>query len=428
MSNLSLKEGVLNQVGTYSSIAANNGNSKKTSSLSSLNNSKDPIPFLMDIIVLLGGAAAINKLIDKLFPQVISQVEIQLKQILLTQVDNLPNSNAPISSISILSNGMDVPLKHLDVYDKYKIGANDPSYGSIMYPPNSFDNKIKTQVMTSSTAVNVNGFNTTYNQNTESFNFQLPQQSNIGVFLTGYINSIQLINKTEFILTLLDMVFGTFSFLRKKSVQRLIEEEKLNKIIEGITTEQTNEDVYTLTKEQLEEIDGIAKMKSNGIMSVDVGCGYADIILNEGDFNNTLSTLNTTMSPSNVLLDSFDTATSHNTGNKSSMKDGFIKYLIKCMTTLIVRSLLLTPQMIIFRILIQTITHKTSQPTQSTADELKKIKQYVDTIAHGSKGTIVKTIFDFTVKMVTQLVKTSSQKILQEKTKMYFKILTSLRP
>ena len=104
---------------------------RKKDSFSSVNNKKETIPFMLDVLKSVGGTEAVKILVAGLLTKVVKKSEPKLKTTLKKQF-NQSNSNEPLPTSEVV---MDVDK--LDVNGKLKISPDDSSKGgNLLYSNN----------------------------------------------------------------------------------------------------------------------------------------------------------------------------------------------------------------------------------------------------------------------------------------------------
>src|ERR1035437_3766957 len=135
------KKNVFTTIGAYTSLKQEKTLPDTTNSYPSVNNKKDIVPFLLDVLKVVVGSEALKQLTGELFTNLIAGVEPQMKSSLTKQTvqynagDSLPTG--------FKTTGINVPVKDIDVYSKLKTDPNS-AHGSLLYDntkPNFFNKK-----------------------------------------------------------------------------------------------------------------------------------------------------------------------------------------------------------------------------------------------------------------------------------------------
>ena len=136
MSLIGRKKNIFNTISSIKSFNENDRKVRTNDSLSSLNNKKDSLSFLLDLIFVLIGSGGFIKLIGGLFSNVFDEAQPQIQQQILNNLTT-PLSNKLLSSTSF-NNGLILPLSYIDIFNKLKTDPNS-NIGNVIYGINSFD-------------------------------------------------------------------------------------------------------------------------------------------------------------------------------------------------------------------------------------------------------------------------------------------------
>ena len=79
MGNIDNKRNVFNQIGALTSVKDNQNVPNPRDSISSINNSKEIVPFLLDLLVVMVGSEQLKSVVGELMTGFIRNVEPKLK-------------------------------------------------------------------------------------------------------------------------------------------------------------------------------------------------------------------------------------------------------------------------------------------------------------------------------------------------------------
>ena len=191
------KRNVLTQLGALNSIKDNQNVPNPNDSISSINNTKEIVPFLLDLLVVLVGSEKLQTTVGELMTAFVRNVEPKLKEELKNQtIDFNFDQTLPTSFNTI---GISTPAKDIDTYEKLK---TDPASqeGSLLYNdnPNDFDVKSYAAATNAGTEVIFNNTKILFNTVSDSFEYKPANPSQtIGEFTNDYIDGLTIINEKE---------------------------------------------------------------------------------------------------------------------------------------------------------------------------------------------------------------------------------------
>jgi len=434
------KKNIFTQIGALTSI----GNSTipdTTNSLSSVNNTKEIVPFLLDMLTVIIGSEVLQITLGQLMTGYVRSVEPTLKTALKTQLIGF-NSNQKLPS-SFVNNGYELDTKNVDIYGKTR---NDPNsdVGILSYPdnPNAFDNKLYQAQNAPGTDIPYKGNNSTdvmkmnYNDTTDTVNFKpTNSEQTIGDFTSNYIDSLTLIDEKTFVTSIVNAIFGTTTTNENKTIQTALIEEKINATIQKIIN---NDDNIDITNDELSQLQINAQNKVNGVEYYDVGCGQIpnNVSLNDlyglitGTTGNT-DPLTVGNAYLNTLAQGFKNTDNTNAQSKANdnsqaIKDSFFKKLINIIVNILVTAITMVPQVRAIMAIISGFKNHNSIDFGDPIDDIKKNHNLVNCLANSAKESINKFLFDLIKKELLKLVIPVTKIILREKINQYIAILLSL--
>lgn len=424
------KKTIFTEIGAYNSAKDNIEIPENTNSLSSINNSKEPVPFFLDLLTTLNGSQALQNTTGELMTSFVKDVEPTLKDDLKKQTTNF-NSDSTVTSGFV--NGYRINATDIDSFGKLK---TDPAsqMGGVLYADNdnNFDKKSYEAIINPGTDVEYNGLDIKYNESDDTFTYKPTNSSvTIGDFFNIFISGLIIINYNEFTSRVLNLIFGTISSNQNKTEQQLIAEEKLTKTLEKYVSESES---TIITDDELIDIEKKAKNKLDGINYVDVGCG---LIRNNVTLN-TLDDLITNTKNSNDpygvgvqygnLIDNSgdDEQSEGSKKNKGTIKDGFFKKLINNIVMILVESVTVTPQIRALFAIYNGMKNNDNLEVNDPVTDLNNQQNLVNCLTKTTKATINEFLFDLIKKEMLKLIIPVSKAILMEKVNQYINIIKSL--
>lgn len=436
MSLVDDKKSIVNQISVFTSIGKKVEIPDSNSTLPSLNNKNEPVPFMLDLLTVMVGSQALERTTGQVMTGYVRTAEPQLKTSLVKQTTT-PNSNQNLSAG--FTSGYNIPMKSVDVHGKLK---TDPSSntGTLIYGDNAnnFDKSMYNAIQNAGTDV-THGSGSgaiimNYNKTTDTIKVKPVNSSQtIGAFTGAFIAGLTLINEKEFTSRVVDSIFGTVSASQKKSLTQLKNEEAYNMTLDKISKDDSSLD---LSQDDLLNIDKIANEKLNGKSKVDVGCSIIDSNVSENDLKNLISGNTGTTDPVTIgrnfggLIDnSFGKDTSQtNPKNKNAIRDGFFKRIIDTIKSIMIEAATSTPQIRVLMAMVSGFKNHddiTSSLGSPTAD-LKNQRNLIKCLGDSAKLTLHEFIFNLVKAELIKIIVPVATTILLEKIKAFINILKSL--
>ncbi len=433
MSRADDKRNVLNNIKAYNSMNRQGNVPIQRDGMSSINNSKDSIPFLLDTLKAIAGAAAVKMLLGSLLTKMIKGSEANLKKGLKKQfIQSNANEQLPTT---FTNNGINMPVNSIDTNGKLKIEPNSVNKGGlILYGQpnfNNFDYKAHDAIVANGTPVECNNIKITYDSNTDGFNIKSNGSStNIGDFFSNYIDDTQLINSDEIVANTMDRIFGTLSKEQEKTKEQILDELILEKMLENLMN---GNDSFELSPNELNELDTLANQLSNGVVNHDMGCGIIQTQLSIDDFNKMINDITNTDDPnvvSNAIDDAINSSVSSNDDvfnkNKEAIQENFIQKIINTLVIKMITAVTTAPQIRMLMGVMNGFQNQGQAMLTKAKDDVKKwkimIKCMVKEIILLVVGFIVTFVFIKLKKMLEPIIR----KKMKEKIDNFKKIIKSL--
>jgi len=425
------KRNVLNKIGAFSSLRENLDTKVSTNSMKSISNKKDVIPFLLDILKTIVGTEALKNLTGELIGNFIDKSETGLKKTLKNQLtqfnsdDQLPNS--------FKNNGIDIKVKKFDIEGKLKINPTS-SIGKSVYKEYSFDKIAHDAILSPNLEINYeNVLVLKYDKVTDSINFK-PHSNisnkKIGEFFSDYIDKSVLINKNEIVTKTLNAIYGNVDKGQKKTLNEIISELKVGKILDKIIDGENNVDI---TADELIEIEKKSKDIYNGVLTHYMGCGYVTTTISDDDMVNTVDLACNSgdanfiggVIESNIYNDISNSDDAAVKENIDSVKDGYFSKIVKELVLAIVKSATISPQvkmLISFSKSFQNLDDSIDESTDYVKNNIILIKCLIADLIK----QLGEFIFKITAAYLILLLKPILLRMAKEKIKQYSEIIKSL--
>ena len=423
------KRDVFTIIGSYTSMMKEAKMPDTTNLFPSINNKKDIVPFLLDVMKVVVGTDALQDLTGQLFTNFVDKVEPVLKKGVKNQATQA-NSGDQLPT-EFQSSGYDIAVKQVDLYGKYKIAPTSTS-GGMLYntlKPN-FDTAAYNAILLNGTPVAFSNLLITYNQENDSFNFKPISNISIGEFLNTFVDSMEIINKKEFISSTMNSIYGSISHGQKKTVEQIREELTINKLIEQLINDN---DSFVIPQEDLDAILKQAQEIAGGVIYYDLGCGVMTATYPLEKLNTLIQSISGSTDPffigkqiNDTIAESTGNTPDTSEANAQTVKDSFFQKLIKQITQMLAQAVCTSPQIRTLLGIISGLQNNAVVLIGNVKDELKKFKVYLKCIIKTAMELINKFIFELVTTLLNGLLQPVIKRILREKIIQYVGSLKSL--
>lgn len=433
MSRADSKRDVFNNIRAYNSLSQQGKPPTQTDSMTSINNSKETIPFLLDTLKVLAGAGALKILIGNMLTKMVGGAEPKLKTALKKQFTQ-SNASDPLPT-SFQNNGVNTPVKNLDTTGKLKVSPTSKNTGgNILYGQpsnNNFDYKAHDAIRLNGTPVNCNNMTITYNANSDGFNIKPSgSASNVGTYFNNYIDNSQLINTDEIVGNTMDRMYGTLSKKQNKTPEQILDELIIEKMLEQVLN---GDDSFEISPEDMNKLQGLANELSTGVVGYDMGCGYMPAQLNIDDLNNLIKTISGSTNPFAVgnaveaALDSSVSGTPEvSAENKEAIRDGFFQKMINTLTVKLLAAVTIAPQVRTLMAIMSALQNGGQVLIGNVKEDIKKWKIYIKCMAKELLIIVAGFIFSLVLVYLMKLLKPVIKQITKEKINQFKRLIKSL--
>jgi hypothetical protein len=281
-------------------------------------------------------------------------------------------------------------------------------------------------------------------------------------FLTDYTNSIQFIDRENFVAKLTDKMTGAVMSQipnNLQSLENLVNLEKLDALQNKIQSSDPckddykyGDDYYTFTNDELSEIDRVANEKYLGVRYLDLGCGTVPATV-DGDVmssvfdnlrNSDSSTIKNNIQNSLTILNNQMTRNvdeQDKYGASISLNSKMIESIPKILTDVI-----LEPKMVVLYQLCSKVVNGPLTPapsgigqpttinsvtkpninTDNGFDYAKASKTFFEYVTREALAALLQVIFEQVKKEIISLVTSQVQKLIKEKIKIRSKAISSV--
>lgn len=424
------KNGVLTTIGSYVSLIQKINNTESTSIFSSINNSKDIVPYMLDTLKVVVGTDAIKDMVGELFTTFVDNVEPQLKTALKTQLTQY-NANDGMPTWFTSGVGVSIPVKDIDLFGKLKTSP-DSEVGSLLYDTavNNFDSVLYDTILNNGTTLSYNNLDMNYDSVTDKITFNSNVSGNIGDWLADYIDDAVIINKKEFLTKVMNGIYGSISTNQNKTEEELYNELMVNKLIEQVIND---DDSFTISQDDFDILLQKAKELQEGIVYDDMGCGLLGSTLPLSGMTNLISKISGATDSffvANQVDATIDESTSNQDvtdENRETIKDGFFQKIIRIITEMLAQIMTTSPQIRALLAIISAFQNNVTK-IQNAIDDMGDFKVFLKCVIDDAMAAINKFIFDKVVSYLVELIKPVIKEVVQEKINQYVGIVKSLVP
>lgn len=427
------KRNVFTTIGAYTSMQQQGDLPDLKNTFSSVNNKKDVLPFLLDIMKVVKGSDGMTELTGQLFTDFTENAEPQAKSALKNQTIQ-SNAGDPIpNQFKSSGSGITVPAKDIDLFGKLKTNP-DSQAGGLLYSDNSntFDKSAYDAVSNSGTFVPYNNMQIRYNENADTFTVKSTSDSGtIGDWTAGFIDNTQFIDKKEVITSALDSMYGTITANQGKSEQEILNQLKIDMILGKIVA---GEEDLTISSNELNELMKRSQDLQAGLLNYDFGCGIVGVSLTLDELEDTISRISGSTDAfavgniiNDTVEDSFGEDEEAFNQNQETIKDGFFYRLINGIYLVFIKSLSMTPQARMIQAVITAFQNDgISTLTSDFSIDVENMKTFYKCIVKELLKMLNEFIYTIIIILLIQLLKPVVRKIIKEKINSYLGILKSL--
>lgn len=439
---------------------------KKNDSLDSVNNEKNIMKFLADLLVVLAELQALKDItIDVItyqIPKLEEEIKEALKQTLKETCGCDINPSIP-NFFKSTGAGIEIPVKSLDFFDIMKINPQTVDGGLIYTDVSSgvnskdFNTYLNFTIQDENTdQVFENILNSKFQQSTPNGNniltFKADSSYDSGKsmvdFNNDFIDSISLfgnkasLDSKSIINLILEEIFSSISSsdLINKSREQIKKEVELKKTLQKFIdsdSEVIQESVYTFTNDELAEIDKLTENKKKGILEIQC-CGNVNLTIPKDDIidiNNNFDALNLNDKEGELAvvektLNDLANIQADQGPNEDaeSVKYNFFKEIIDKLIVMFMTQII-SPKFVTVLMVNFTIANGGTAPKYKNAIDLIKSNEKVfKAIRKRLVTSIIAIVLIYVLKLYIKkiLLNKAADKI--EKATNYYKVINSLIP
>jgi len=428
------KKNVFTTIGAYTSFMERSKNQKNdgTNLFPSINNKKDVVPYLLDVLKVVVGSDALKQLTGDLFVKFTDIAEPQIKESLKKQMIQHNSGSQLPAYFKSTGSGIDIPVKDIDVFGKLKTNPAS-STGSLLYgTTDTFDSKAYEAFTSGFTTYN--NVEIRYDSITDKFNFKATPASstqNIGQWLGNYIDDTVIINKKEFLTNVMNAVYGSVTANQNKTVEQVYNELQVSKLIDQLLQD---DDSFEISQSDYDTLLEQAQALIDGVVYYDMGCGIigAELPLDDMvDLIQQISGSTDSFAVGNLVEGTIEQSTANiqetQQENKETIKDGFFQRIIKMVQQILAQLMTSSPQVRMLQAIISAFESPTGTPKiGDPKTDMKKFKIFIKCMLNDLMRMINQFIFELIVSFLIAMLVPIVKRIIQEKINQYVGILKSL--
>lgn len=409
------------------------------------NNSKDPISFLLKILISVVGVNVVKDILKSILIKELPNIDLLIKNVIKNSLIK-SDDNTGLDG-NLLVNGFDTPVKDIDYNKNFQGSGNNSMYLS-NNTSNSLDAVMYKSIGNYGSNESFNGLNVKYNSSNDMMNIKPTSNTTKNQLLGNLIDNIQFLNKNVILVSIIDLLFGSIVSTLGKNKNDLLTDESFNKIIQKyVESEDETENLFYLSPEELNDISITIDNRLNNKLPLDFGCSdynsFIDIetlneILNSSDQIDALDNQVNTLLPQNPSLNNMDDLSPNklnkvnkqiNNNNKftnnTATKDKVYNDLVSKIVQVIIKNSILSPQ----AILLQKLNYRIitgNNDISNGLDILKNQQNLFKCISQQVKDSITQIIFKRVKTEITNKVKPLAIAVATEKLANYEGLLASL--
>jgi len=431
---------------------------KLINSLPSLNNGKDPIVFLTDLIKSLIGYEALRDSVVDILTYSFDEIEVKVKTALKRELISLVSCGVNPSIPNFLKStgaGINIEVKKLDFLEMFKVDANS-KVGVLLYDDITSPLTQSSDFNTFLYGVIQNDgvkqswknilditFNSLGNVNRPNNSLTIKVNSSydnktLNDFNNDFIDSLKLFNAEKVVNNIIDVNFGSISVSISKTKKQLDQEGKINNIVDKLINDdgcddEVDDSYFTFDNQQIAIIEQDSARRQTGLVKVKTSVDTASSIDKD-----TLITFNEEMNNSTSFVDKKQTLTANidkmsdesaknvpDGADKISVKLDFIQKLISSLTKAIV-SIVLSPKVIIIFLINFKIVYTLSGEYKDPVEFIKKNKRLIKEMVKTVTDIVTEKLLGIAMKEITKLANSVVAKKAVEKSKNKLAQLLSL--
>ena len=406
-------------------------------------NTKDIVPFLVQLLTTLTSVNEVQLLIKKIITTSTPEFNNLIKQQLKAQASVLVTGDKP-QEISMTMQQVD-PFGNLkvrgstNIVHNYNLKIGGPIYNGL------------------SSVLDANVYNDSF------YNYKFDDSGTLTLKSTSTtITKFELVNKiidsTNFIdgniiySEIINLLFGSLYSILNENSSKILDKEMFNKQLSNVINNEVIDDtVFTLSTQDMSNLQSAIDKKNYGT-SFDFDCTQLNVFLTTKDVNDILSSKDPLLALNNKTNDNIvsndlnvkytvdttkskiekflkkDQSLNASVGNKQGVDNKLNNDIIKALSFIIIKNAITSPQYLMINNILDSYLKGVSVSTQPTnfKDILKNNSFVLLCIIKTLKAKLTELVYQYTIKTLKKKVLPIISNVIREKAKSYLSILTSL--
>lgn len=424
------KKSIFTTIGAYTSLNQQPKLAESTNIFPSINNKKEVMPFLLDMLKVVVGSDALQGLTGELFSNFITDVEPKLKDAIKKQAIQY-NAGDPLPTNFSTGSGIRVKVKDIDIYGKYKTPPSSAG-GNLIYSSKvkDFDRVAYDAIQNAGTTV---PFGTSLTMKYDSVTDEMVFKgtgASVGEFANGFIDDMTIIDKKSFTTNVLNRFYGTVTKSQNKTVEQAYQELYVDAVIEQLCAD---DGTFEITTEVAAELQKKAEELITGVVTYDLGCGLMAASLPMSGLTSVINNISGSTDPNyigNQISSTVPQSTADNSeaaeANQQTVKDGFFQRILRYIQNEFAKATSTSPQIRVLFAIISAFQNDGVPQIGDPKEDLKKFRIFIKCNINALLKLIYEFIFNLIVRFMIALLNPVIRRIIKEKITQYSNVIKSL--
>lgn len=423
---------------------------KVNPSFPSINNDTNSLNFLTDLLSSLVGLESLKEVVIDTLTANLPNIEQDIKKVLKSELNSITscqiNPSIP-TNLRYDGSGVDLELKKID-FSNMLLTNPTSEIGELLYSdvPSKLNSKdfntfLYYVIQSGKTHTWANCLDITFIEEGETNNVInikvnksfIDSGKSLKDLNNTLVDSVSLFDLSEILNKLLDNVFGVISTEQNKSKNQILNELKINNIIDSIINQEDDEVIddsfFKFDNDELVDLEMRADNKKRGVKVVVTSTNY-DISTNLQTLSNITKDVKSSDNKdlNSVLNNAIDKIGLDITKNipeidKYSVKLDFIGELVKNLMR-VIGSVIISPKVITILALNHQIVYGVK--FDDSIDFIMKNKYFIKNIFNGVRDVVIERLLNKVLKEIETLVLETTAEIMTEQIKNTSAIINSL--
>lgn len=436
MGLINKKRNVFSTIGSYNSMNQDGNMPELNDSFASVNNKKDVIPFLLEVLKVTAGTLVLKTALGELFTKVIDESEEEVKEEVINMF-NTPEMDINVNETDLGNNGIDMPVKDIDNGDIKEItntGADSLLCGGDVNNPN---NQFSKAIIAEGTEVEIENLKVKYDSNTETFKIKpivtIGASITVGALIANYINNTKLFDKNELLARTMDNIFGSITTTTNKTENDILKQLEVTKIMENLVA---GDESLEVDQSELNGLFEKAKQLKDGVSVIKMGCCNVDIAMPLSGLTELVGSVSGS-TDGFVVGNAITNTISQNIDvmgevNNENIEANFIERIINSLTVKMLESVTTSPQIKMLMGISESVKNGGEVLLGETKDMIKKFKRLIicmkNRIVKIVAGYLFALALVYLIKLLTPIIKKIGKEKIEKFTSQIKGLVASKMP